>query len=417
METETQRIGSWLPWGVICVALVVACVVWRWQTFHLSDFTLASFGHLQYSDTVVFYYSRNLATHGLPYVHQPFEYPVLTGLVIWLAAWVPDISGYFLATSALLVACFLGCVILLSRFGSSTRLSRYAAAPGLALYGVLNWDALGLVGLVAGLYCAHRRRFGWAGVVLALGASAKLFPAFILPVLLVYAWHADDALDLRVEGLRRHTRLVDRAKPVARLIAGFASVMVAVNLPVALLNYDGWSHFLNFQATRGINPDSIWFHLPRASDHVVSVWFVELVLFVVVVTCIEVWLNRGAGWEAGCLLCLLAFLSFTRDYSPQYDLWILPLLAILACPLWLWLVFVLLDAAYYAAIFWYYYLGFGGHLFFPVSNREVMLGIAVWGREGALALLLGWAFIRVRTARASESRVALNSELQLRRGD
>jgi hypothetical protein len=130
------------------------------------------------------------------------------------------------------------------------------------------------------------------------------------------------------------------------------------------------------------------------------VWFVELVLFVVVVTCIEVWLNRGAGWEAGCLLCLLAFLLFARDYSPQYDLWLLPLLAILACPLWLWLVFVVLDAVYYASIFWYYYLGFGGHLVFPIPDPDIMLGIAVWERETALALLTIWAFVRLRRERA-----------------
>jgi uncharacterized membrane protein len=398
---QSRNDRRWL-WGVLCFSSVVFCIVWRWQTFHLSDFTRASFGHLQYSDTVVFYYARNLPAHQLPYVQQQFEYPVLTGLAIWLSAWAPDISGYFLATSALLLACFLGCFVLLTRLGPATRLSRYAAAPGLALYGVLNWDALGLIGLVAGIYFAHRRRFGWAGIVLALGASAKLFPAFILPVLLVSALRASDLPDPRAEMLSDRERLIERAKPATRLLASFVAVTLALNVPIALLNYDGWSHFWTFQSTRGINPDSIWFHLPRASDHVVSVWFVELVLFVVTVTCIEVWLNRGAGWEAGCLLCLLAFLLFSRDYSPQYDLWLLPLLAILACPLWLWLVFVVLDAAYYASIFWYYFLSFGGHLFFPVPDPGIMLGITVWGREAALTMLLAWAFIRLRTASESE---------------
>ena len=389
-------------WGALCVASVLACVVWRWQTFHLSDFTRASFGHLQYSDTVVFYYSRNLAAHTLPYVHQPFEYPVLTGFAIWLAAWAPDISGYFLATSALLLACFLGCFVLLARLGPSVRLSRYAAAPGLLLYGVLNWDALGLIGLVGGIYCARRRHFGWAGIVLALGASAKLFPAFILPVILIRAWYASRSLVPSGALRNAGERLLRRAQPALRLLAGFAAVTVALNLPLALLNYDGWSYFLNFQATRGINPDAIWSHLPAAADRVISVWFVELVLFVVIVTCIEVGLNRGAGWEAGCLLCVLAFLLFTRDYSPQYDLWVLPLLAILACPLLLWVVFVVLDAAYYAAIFWYDYLSFGGHLFFPVPDPAVMLGITVWGREIALLLLAVWAFVRLRRAPVAE---------------
>jgi uncharacterized membrane protein len=402
MESATSRNERRRLWGVLCLTSVVICIAWRWQTFHLSDFTRASFGHLQYSDTVVFYYSRNLAAHQIPYVQQQFEYPVLTGLAIWLSAWAPDISGYFLVTSALLLACFLGCFVLLARLGPATRLSRYAAAPGLALYSVLNWDALGLIALVAGIYFAHRRRFGWAGIILALGTSAKLFPAFIFPAILVYALRGRDLPDPRVERMSGRERLIEHMKPAARLVAGFAVVTLAANVPIALLNYDGWSHLLTFQSSRGINPDSIWFHLPRVSDHTVSVWFVELVLFVVIVTCMEVWLNRGTGWEAGCLLCLLAFLLFTRDYSPQYDLWLLPLLAILACPLWLWLIFVVLDAAYYASIFWYYYLSFGGHLFFPVPDPAIMLGITVWGREAALAMLAVWAFIRLRAARESD---------------
>ena len=399
MASETRRNDHDRPvlWGVLCVASVVVCIAWRWQTFHLSDFTRASFSHLQYSDTVVFYYGRNLPAHRIPYVQQPFEYPILTGFAIWLAAWAPDIRGYFLVTSALLLICFLGCFVLLARLGPSTRLSRYAAAPGLALYGVLNWDALGLIGMVAGIYLTHRRRFGWAGIVLALGASAKLFPAFILPVLLVAALHPPDSRVTRHSG---RAGALERIKPAFRLVAGFVAITLGLNVPIALLNYNGWSQFWVFQSSRGINPDSIWFHLPHVSDHVVSVWFVELILFVVVVACIEVWLNRGAGWEAGCLLCLLAFLLFTRDYSPQYDLWLLPLLAILACPLWLWLVFVVLDAVYYASIFWYFYLSFGGHLFFPVPDPDIMLGIAVWGRETALALLTIWAFVRLRRGRA-----------------
>lgn len=397
MTSDTAAHDHLRFWGLVCAGSIVLCSAWRWQTFHLSDFARASFAHLQYSDTVVFYYGRDLAAHQIPYVQQPFEYPILTGFTIWLAAWAPDIAGYFLVTSLLLLACFLGCFVLLARLGPPTRIGRYAGAPGLALYGVLNWDALGLVGLVGGIYLAHRRRFGWAGMVLALGASAKLFPAFIVPVLMVVAWHSGTLPTARREEGRR-ARLLEHAKPVARLVGGFGAVTLGLNVPIALLNYGGWSQFWTFQSTRGVNPDAIWFHLPHTADHVISVWFVELVLFVVAMTCIEVWLKRGAGWEAGCLLCLLAFLLFTRDYSPQYDLWLLPLLAILACPLPLWLLFVVLDAAYYASIFWYDYLSFGGRLFFPVPDPDLMLGLTVWGREAALAMLAIWAFRRIRRA-------------------
>jgi Gpi18-like mannosyltransferase len=367
-----------------CLALIVAGIVWRWPTLgHVDDYDAYSFGHLQYSDVVKFYFTRDLPAHHSPYLQQAIEYPVLTGLYIWFTAFVPTIQGYFLVSALLLGVSLAVSYLLLGRIAAPDRVARFALAPGLILYGVLNWDALGVLGLSAALYGVSRRRYGWAGAALAVGASAKLFPAFVLPVLLATL-------------LRQRTAARDwRREPAVHLLAGVGLTAAVLNLPVALLSWHGWSYFLTFQSGRPINPDAVWAHLPGVSDAVAGAVFLDGFLLGVLVLAYLVY--RGARWEAAALLSLLLFLLLTRDYSPQYDLWVLPLLAVLACPWGLWLIFAAADLLYFAAIFWFY-ASFQGSAPVGLGNPDQALGLAVWGREAALAALAVWAVSRLPVA-------------------
>lgn len=57
-----------------------------------------AFSHLAYSDIVSLYGAHQLYNHALPYIAAPIEYPVLMGVFMWLTAWVPTVTGYFLIT-------------------------------------------------------------------------------------------------------------------------------------------------------------------------------------------------------------------------------------------------------------------------------------------------------------------------------
>ncbi|HEX6507956.1 MAG TPA: hypothetical protein VF221_10015 [Chloroflexota bacterium] len=391
------RIPVW-GWALVCFVLCIAGVLWRWPAFdHLSNYSFYSFGNLQYSDVLNFYPARNLAAHQIPYLQEDIEYPVLTGLTMWLAALVPDIHGYFIASAVVLSLCMVGCVLMLGRLQPATGLWRFALAPAVPLYVILNWDALGLIALVAAVFFLRRQQFNLAGVCLAAGTSAKLFPAFILPAVLVYSfcfgWYALGQPN--AGGVKR--QLLVRLTPVLNLLVSFTAVALAINMPVALLNWHGWSYFIQFQSFRGMNPDAIWAHIPGSSEDLANTWYPRLFVVVLAFIVFELWRHRGVGWEAASLLCVLDFLLFTKDYSPQYDLWILPLLALLLCPLWLWLIYCVADVAYYTGIFWNYFMAFGGHPPF-ITDGGKLLDYTVRGREAMLALVFVWGYIRLRSA-------------------
>jgi hypothetical protein len=178
--------------------------------------------------------------------------------------------------------------------------------------------------------------------------------------------------------------------------------MLALNLPVFLINPDGWLYPYVHQSRRGINVDSIWAHVPGVSLGVVNVVFFAGFICGVAVLCLLV--LRSMRWEAGALLSLLLFMLLTKGYSPQYDLWVLPLLVLLACPVSLWLLFVAADAAYYATVFFFYYIYSGGETVLDRVQISSLLGVAVWGRELALGCLFAWgiALLWRRTGAAAE---------------
>ncbi|MHB8633211.1 MAG: glycosyltransferase 87 family protein, partial [Thermoplasmatota archaeon] len=184
-----------------------------------------------YNDVTVLYKARSLNTHILPYVshgvavnpdadHTPvgfMEYPVVTGLVA--AGEALFSSGGFaftLANAVVMAACALAVTWLLVRQGAPKgRVLAWALAPPLALYAFHNWDLVSVFFSTAGLYAFSRKRPLAAGVLLGLGASAKLYPALFLPLL--------------------GCELLRRGNPgLARLWGGALAAIAAVNLPFFL---------------------------------------------------------------------------------------------------------------------------------------------------------------------------------------
>ena len=378
-----------------CLILLIAGAAWRWPTLHRHDYLLYASQHLSYSDVVAFYGGSIAPGHQLPYVQQLIEYPVLTGMILWLTGYMPGVEGYFLANAVLLCGCLLGCLAILARMGPGTPLARFALAPGLALYGVLNWDAPALLCLVAALWCCRLDKWTLAGVFIAAGTSAKLFPLFVLPVLVASSLRASrmapsDRGAIAGEGSHEAWR------STAGLLAGFATMFALLNAPLAALNWDGWFHWVTFQSQRGTNLDAAWAHIPDLSDSMSDRLMAALTVGGIAWATLAVW--RGGSREAGALLSLLAFLLFTRDYSPQYDLWILPLLAMLACPLWAWSIFVAADLFYAGSIFHFYAVYAGGQTAGALARAASLVGWSVWGREAALAALAAWTWSRLRKA-------------------
>jgi len=84
-----------------------------------------------------------------------------------------------------------------------------------------------------------------------------------------------------------------------RLLVGFITVSLALNLPLALVNVHGWSYFLTWQAHRDINPDSIWAHVPGIHVGVVNLWFAQLFLLGLLWITLQTWWGGALGGMRG----------------------------------------------------------------------------------------------------------------------
>jgi hypothetical protein len=284
----------------------------------------AQFTQYCYTDLVPLWFARGLDDGAGPYGEQPLEYPVVLAVRIWLAArgahLLPGTAevGHFLAVNALLTAVeALAVLLLLGRARlAPSRLWWWAAAPPLVTYALYNWDVLPVLLLVAAVVAHREGRDGLSGALAGLGAAAKLFPGFLVPLVVLAR-------------LRQ-----GRRRDAVRHGAAAAGALVAVNLPAALLAPDGWGRFLELNRERGPHIDSLWALLAQLTGLELGAEALNVVgplLFLagsVLVVALGIRrLPPDRTWQL-VVPVLVVFLLTNKVFSPQYFLWLVPLMAL-----------------------------------------------------------------------------------------
>jgi uncharacterized membrane protein len=203
-----------------------------------------------------------------------------------------------------------------------------AASPLLIFQIFTNFDALATGFAMAGLLAWARRKPVLAGVLIGLGAAAKLYPLLFLGPMLV--------LSIRT----------GRRGALARTAGAAAVTWLLVNLPVLVTHPRGWSEFFRFNARRGDDMDSVYnviksFTGWRGLDPKLGFWepppvlnAVVLVLFVAccaAITYIALTAPQRPRVAQLLFLVVAAFLLTNKVWSPQFSLWLVPL-AVLALP-------------------------------------------------------------------------------------
>jgi uncharacterized membrane protein len=325
------------------------------------------------------------------------EYPVLTMWAMRVAAWIsgPSITGYFYASAIMMwIAAFVIAFCLYLLVGD--RVLYFALAPTLALYATMNWDLLAVALATAGTLAYLRRRDGWSGVLLGLGAAAKIFP-----MLLVVPFVAGR---FRGEEPDRGTRLAWAA----------VGTWVAVNLPFVLLAPTGWWEFFRYNAARLADWDTLWYlACERTTGQTcTNTRLVNLASFGLLVASVAVvWVlkaRREPGfprWTLGFPILVL-FLLTNKVYSPQFSLWLLPWFALAFPRLGWFAAFELADVAVFVTRFSWFgrYLGIeGGFAGLPVGTFELAVAIRALI---LVACVIGW----VRGARAGPRPAAQDEE-------
>lgn len=301
---------------------------------------------LCYSDIPILYVTRGLA--GFPYLSwpvdgQPLEYPVLTGLFTWIASLpAADNVSFYWVNVALLFCCFL---VALAATATTVPFRVWdgllmAAAPSVALAGLINWDWLVVALTALGIWAWARARPVVAGVLLGLAIAAKFYPLLLFGPLLVLAF--------------RRQRMTAATQTLASAVVTW----LLVNVPFAVLNFEGWSFFFRFSAERGQDFGSPWlalsiygFPVPRAALDQVGVAL--LVLFCAAIAALIWYAPRPPRLASVLFLVVAAFIITNKVYSPQFVLWLLPL-AVLARPRWRdILIWQACEVVYFVAIWWY----------------------------------------------------------------
>lgn len=344
-----KRDRFWIVARVI-VALTCFTLMLHWaQKSDCSDgqwVKLSEYRHACYTDVVALYNGEELSQGQVPYVDHPVEYPVLTGALMGLIGlpvyhytashpgtnpyvWFYNINALVLGALALASVCAL----LALRRRRPWDAAMFAASPAVLLTATINWDLLAVAFAVLAMLAWARRKPALAGVLIACGASAKLWPVLLLLPLFLLGW--------------RSRRIAD-----ATFTAGVAALSwVVVNLPFILLYPSAWWTFFKLNKSRGVDWGTLWYmgaHLPRGgnaygiqpfvwfSNHVGAVNIASWSLFgmsCVGLAVLTYLAPRRPRVAQLAFLTLAAFLIFSKVWSQQYVLWLLPL-AILARPRW-----------------------------------------------------------------------------------
>ena len=319
------------------------------------NFYLKQFQAHCYTDIYPLYFQEQLSSGKVPYTGHPVEYPVVIGAAMQAVAWVvrpisdPAIRGReFYDVTVLLLAAFslagtLATAYLAGRSRRWTALG-VALAPGLILAAFINWDliAMGLVALGMAAWAA--RRMVLAGVLLGLAVATKFYPVLFFGPLLLLCLRAG------------------RMRAFGATAASAAVAWLAVNLPVAIAAPAGWYRFYSLNTTRAADWGSIWYFFETEHWPVVGslsekglnglsalVFAFGCVLIAVLILAAP----RRPRVPQVFFLVLAVFLLANKVWSPQYVVWLVPLVVLARPRLWAYAVWQAAEVWYFFAIWAY----------------------------------------------------------------
>jgi uncharacterized membrane protein len=350
--------------------------------------------HLCYSDIVPLLGTEQLTGGRLPFLDpcapgagQCDEYPVVSMYAMRLAAWASNtLPGFFWANALLLSFCAAAVAVCLYLM-IGPRAVMFALAPTLLVYAYMNWDLLTVALATVATLAYLNRRDVWSGVLLGLGAAAKIYPALLV-----------------VPFVLGRFKQRDPDGGIHLAWAAIASYML-VNAPFAIASPSSWWEFFRFNAQRPADWDSLWFivhHRLTGNLYFAATKPVDAgsaLLFVVVAA--GLWLLRRRvdpafpRWTFGFPV-LVAFLLTNKVYSPQYGLWLLPWFALALPDVRLFALFEATDVAVFVTRFSWFgrYAGMGG---LPIGAFEIAVVLR--------ALVLLWCLVTwIRGTRAADVR-------------
>jgi glycosyl transferase family 87 len=324
------------------VALGLVLLTASWGLLHVGFYD-----RNQIIDTPVYqHYGERMLDGKVPYRDFAVEYPP-AALPVFVLPALADNEDYKSAFELLMWAAAVAAIVLLGvtlaavgagparLFGATA----FAGLAPLALGSVVLtrfdlWPAALVTGALAALV-SGRERLGLG--VLALATAAKLYPAVLLPLALLWV-------------VRRRG-----AREAAIAFGAFVAVLAVVVLPFAILSPGGLRDSLSAQLGRPLQIESLGAafllaaHQLGAYDPTVvsthgsqnlagslpdALAAVQTALQLVAVVAVCILFARrdgnGNGLLAASTAAVVAFVAFGKVLSPQFLIWLLPLVPLVA---------------------------------------------------------------------------------------
>src|SRR5262249_34402605 len=258
------------------------------------------------------------------------QYPVVMGEVMQVAAWVvrdvtdPAARGreFYDVTVALLCLCLVAGVLATAYCAGRTR--RWTAllvafAPALILAAFINWDLIAMAVTMGALAAWAAGRPMLAGLLFGIAVATKFYPVICLVPLFVLCLRA---------GRLREFWLTTGAT---------AGAWLAVNLPIAIAAPSGWATVYIFNAERGADWGPIWYffqteHWPVLGGlSIPTINLLSAALFIAAclgVAALALAAPRRPRLPQLIFLVTAAFLLTNKVWSPQYVVWLVPLVVL-----------------------------------------------------------------------------------------
>lgn len=263
-----------------------------------------------YSDIGSFWGKSWVAAGQVPYTSPDnfFEYPPISGLILYAARVLGgNYDGYYLSFSAFSLVAVAALTWSTWRLASAVGVKvnpLYFLLPSVIVYGVYNFDLFNALFVMLSIQLFVEKRRGWSAVFLGLAFATKLVAAVLLPVFLI-----------ELSGWKERSRYF----VTAALVGG------AFFVPILLLNPGFVSQTYNFLSNWGL--EDAWYIFLFGDQFSRNAKLFGLVLMLVLFVRIY---TLKTPLVQRAFLVLAAYLLSTYIYTPQFNVVLIPIVAVLA---------------------------------------------------------------------------------------